>query len=79
VVVADATGQRWKYQYRERASGRERLVELVTVLRAVRAVRSPLDYYEYSVLLETSPDAYVADRPVFESLLATVTFSVPER
>jgi hypothetical protein len=67
------------YRYREKQSDRERLVDLVAVLRAVRPPRDPLDYYEYSFSLETTPELFMTERPIFESVLKSIAFSTPER
>jgi hypothetical protein len=78
-AVGGEPGERWAYRYREKESGRERFVDLVTVLRPVRPARGPLDYYEYSFSLETTPELVVSERAIFESLLKSVAFSTPER
>jgi hypothetical protein len=78
-VVGETPGVRWTYRYREKASGRELLVDLVAVLRAVRPPRDPLDYYQYAFYLETTPERHTAERPTFEAVLRSVTFSSPDR
>jgi hypothetical protein len=79
VVVGGVRGDRWLYGYRERVTGKDRLIDLVAVLRAVRPPVTSLDYYEYAFSLETTPESYRADVGEFDRLLGTVAFSKPER
>ena len=77
--VGQTGGTRWVYRYRHRARRFERLVDIVTVLRAVRRHDGSVLSYEYAFILETMPGHYREEKQFFDRLLQTVSFSTPER
>jgi hypothetical protein len=77
-AVEGVPAERWRYTFRSRPDARERLVDLVAILRPLRPKPKWFDYYEYSISLNTTPQDYATDVKVFEAVLGTLSFSEPE-
>ncbi len=76
--VAGAPGVRWHDTFHSKTDGADHENELVAVLRPLRPHPEWQDYYEYSVVLRSTPQAYQADLKLFEEILRTLSFSEPE-
>ena len=76
--VAGVQGERWRYAFRSKADGADHLVDVVAILRALRPKPRWSDYYEYSILLYSTPQHHDADLRQFEAILKCLTFTEPE-
>jgi hypothetical protein len=54
------------------------VADLVAVLRPLRPNPEWHDYYEYSIVLRSTPQDYESDLRVFEEMLKSFTFGEPE-
>jgi len=79
-TVGGSPAIRLIYRYTGRdAPHAEHVTDTYCVPRAYKPNPAPLDYYEYQFRLETTPEFYERERPSFEKLVASVTFTEPER
>ena len=76
--VAGVAGVRWQYTFHSKTDGADHEAELLAVLRPLRPHPEWQDYYEYSVVLRSTPQEYRSDLKVFDQLLRTLAFSEPE-
>ncbi len=78
VEVAGVPGVRWHYTFHSKTDGADHEAELVAVLRPLRPHPEWQDYYEYSIVLRSTPQEYELDLKVFEAMLRSFTFGEPE-
>ncbi|HVO11429.1 MAG TPA: hypothetical protein VMX54_11870 [Vicinamibacteria bacterium] len=76
--VAGVPGVRWHYTFHSKADAVDREAELVAVLRPLRPHPEWQDYYEYSMVLRSTPQEFGSDLKVFEQVLGTFAFGEPE-
>ena len=76
--VAGVPGVRWQYRFHSKTDGADHVADLVAVLRPLRPNPEWHDYYEYSIVLRSTPQDYEADLRVFEEMLKSFTFGEPE-
>jgi len=76
--LAGAPAVRWRYTFRSKRDGTDHEAELVAVLRPLRPRPEWYDYYEYSIVLRSTPKEFDSDLRRFEQLLKTVSFGEPD-
>ncbi|HXK08711.1 MAG TPA: hypothetical protein VMT70_03615 [Vicinamibacteria bacterium] len=76
--VAGVPGVRWQYGFRSKTDGADHVVDVVAVLRPLRPKPEWHDYYEYSIVLRSTPQEHESDLRPFEEILRSFTFGEPE-
>ncbi|HUL76626.1 MAG TPA: hypothetical protein VL691_05115 [Vicinamibacteria bacterium] len=76
--VSGVAGVRWQYGFHSKTDDADHVVDLVAVLRPLRPKPEWHDYYEYSIVLRSTPKEHESDLKLFEEILKTFTFGEPE-
>jgi hypothetical protein len=76
--VAGVPGVRWHYTFHSKTDGADHEADLVSILRPLRPHPEWQDYYEYSIVLRSTPQEYESDLKPFEEMLKSLTFGEPE-
>ena len=76
--VSGVPGVRWQYSFRSKSDGADHVVDVVAVLRPLRPKPEWHDYYEYSIVLRSTPQEHESDLKLFDEILKTFTFGEPE-
>jgi len=76
--VSGVPGVRWQYSYHSKTDGADHVVDLVAILRPLRPKPEWHDYYEYSIVLRSTPQAHESDLSLFDELVRSFRFAEPD-